>query len=181
MNIIFKNLVSFQKKMKFLKHTLSIFLFSIVMIWTSLTQHWKWWDYWSNPMQIFNTFVDNANDEWNYNIQETALDWVTDQQWWYARSFKITNTLDYIRNNLDPYIQRAIYVGLVLAVIAVIYLGFLLVTNAVHKEWDWTKIKTKIWYVVMWVLLLGGFYFIIKVMVALITSLFGWSTGHSGY
>lgn len=106
---------------------------------------------------------------------------MTDQQWWYARSFKITNTLDYIRNNLDPYIQRAIYVGLVLAVIAVIYLGFLLVTNAVHKEWDWTKIKTKIWYVVMWVLLLGGFYFIIKVMVALITSLFGWSTGHSGY
>ncbi|HPC34178.1 MAG TPA: hypothetical protein PLP73_00825 [Candidatus Absconditabacterales bacterium] len=167
--------------MKFLKHTLSIFLFSIVMIGTSLAQHGKWGDYGSNPMQIFNTFVDNANDEGNYNIQETALDGVTDQQGGYARSFKITNTLDYIRNNLDPYIQRAIYVGLVLAVIAVIYLGFLLVTNAVHKEGDWTKIKTKIGYVVMGVLLLGGFYFIIKVMVALITSLFGGSTGHSGY
>lgn len=160
---------------------LSLFVFSLAIFWISFAQHGKRWNYWSDPMQIFNTFVDDANNEWNYNIQETALDWVTDQQWGYARSFKVANTLDYIRNNLDPYIQRAIYVGLALAVIALIYLWFLLVTGWIHKEWDWSKIKSKVMYIVIGVFLLSGFYFIIKLMVALITSLFWWATWSSGY
>lgn len=167
--------------MKILKHTLLVFLFSLAIFWISFAQHWKRWDYWTDPMQIFNTFVDDASDEWNYNIHETALDWVTNYQWRYDSSYKIANTLDYIRNNMDPYIQRAIYAGLVLAVVALIYLWFLLVTGWLHKEWDWSKIKSKVMYVVIGVLLLSGFYFIIKLMVALITSIFGWSTWSSGY
>jgi hypothetical protein len=31
-------------------------------------------------MQVFETFVDEANDEGRYSIQETALDGVTDLQ-----------------------------------------------------------------------------------------------------
>lgn len=131
-------------------------------------------------MQIFENIVDEAN-EWQYAIQETALDWVSDLEWWYAREFKVSNTLDYIRKNLDPYMQWAVYVWLVLATVALIYSGFLLVTHWVHKQWDWTKVKTNIMYALLWVLLLSWFYFIIKVMVALITSIFGWSTWNSGF
>jgi len=162
--------------------TIKLFILSFVvfsLIWVSLAQNGRWWDRWSDPMQIFESIVDEAN-EWSA-IQETALDWVTDLEWWYSREFKISNTLDYIRKNLDPYLQWAIYIWLVLATIALIYSGFLLVTHWLHKQWDWTKVKTNIMYTLLWVLLLSGFYFIIKVMVALITSIFWWSNWDSGF
>lgn len=160
-----------------------IFILSFTLfplIWVSFAQNGRWGNYGSDPMQVFDTVVDNANAWW-YAIQETALDWITDLEWWYSRSFKITNTLDYIRKNLDPYLQWAVYIWLVLATVALIYLGFLLVTHGIHNQWDWTKIKTNVMYVVLWVFLLTWFYFIIKIMVSLITSLFGWSTWSSGF
>lgn len=162
---------------------IKITIFSFVMLSffsISFAQHWRRWSRGSDPLQIFENIVDEAN-EWQYAIQETALDWVSDLEWWYAREFKVSNTLDYIRKNLDPYMQWAVYVWLVLATVALIYSGFLLVTHWVHKQWDWTKVKTNIMYALLWVLLLSWFYFIIKVMVALITSIFGWSTWNSGF
>lgn len=160
---------------------IAIFSFAILSFFAvSFAQHGRWWDRGSDPMQIFENIVDEAN-EWWYAIQETALDWVTDLEWWYSREFKISNTLDYIRKNLDPYLQRAVYVWLVLATVALIYSWFLLVTHWVHKQWDWTKIKTNVMYTLLWVLLLSWFYFIIKVMVSLITSMFWWSTWDSGF
>lgn len=150
-------------------------LLSMSFFWLSFAQHGRRWNYGSDPMQIFETVVDNSN-EWGYAIQETALDWITDLEWWYSREFKITNTLDYIRKNIDPYLQWVMYIGLVAATVALIYSGFLLVTHGIHKQWDWTKIKTNVMYAVIWVFLLTWFYFIIKVMVALVTSIFWWST-----
>lgn len=161
-----------------LKSLKKIFIFtsivSFIFIWLSFAQHDRWGEYWSDPLMIFETMVDEANSD-GYAIQETALDWVTDLEWWYSREYKITNTLDYIRKNMDPYLQRAIYVGMVLATIAIIYIWFLLVTNSIHKQWDRSKVKQKLVYVLLWVFLLSGFYFIIKVIVALITSIFGWA------
>jgi len=151
---------------------------SLVFIWLSFAQNDRWGDYWSDPMMIFETMVDEANSDW-YAIQETALDWVTDLEWWYSREYKISNTLDYIRKNMDPYLQRVIYAGMVLATISIIYVWFLLVTNSIHKQWDRSKIKNNIVYALLWVFLLSGFYFIIKVIVALITSILGgtnWDT-----
>ena len=167
-----------------MKTTIKVFILSTLLVsiftWIWFAQHWRRWNYGSSPMQIFETVVDNAN-KWWYAIQETALDGITDLEWWYSREFKITNTLDYIRKNLDPYLQWAIYVGLVLATVALIYSWFLLVTHWIHKQWDWTKVKTNVMYVVIWVFLLTWFYFIIKVMVALVTSLFWWSTWNSWF
>jgi hypothetical protein len=124
--------------------------------------------------------VDDANNDW-YAIQETALDWISDMEWEYERSYKISNTLDYVRKNLDPYLQWAIYAWLVLATIGIIYIGFLIVTNALHKQWDWTKVKTNIMHILLWVFLLSGFYFIIKMVVALITAVFWWANGSTWY
>jgi len=140
----------------------------------SFAQHDSWWDRGSDPLTIFESIVDDANDD-QYKIQETALDGISDQQWSYAKEFKITNTLDYVRKNLDPYLQRIVYAGMVLATIALIYIWFMLVTNSVHKQWERSKLKSSFMYVLVGVFLLSWFYFIIKLIVALIASIFWWT------
>ncbi|HRX63642.1 MAG TPA: hypothetical protein P5060_00895 [Candidatus Absconditabacterales bacterium] len=146
----------------------------------SFAQHDSWGDRGSDPLTIFESIVDDANDD-QYKIQETALDGISDQQGSYAKEFKITNTLDYVRKNLDPYLQRIVYAGMVLATIALIYIGFMLVTNSVHKQGERSKLKSSFMYVLVGVFLLSGFYFIIKLIVALIASIFGGTNGDTGF
>lgn len=142
-------------------------------------QRGTWWDYWSDPMLILETVVDEANSD--YKIQETALDGVTDKQWAYPSEYKISNTLEYIRTNIDPYFQWVIFIGLMAATIFLIYSGFMMVTNVLHKEGDRTKVKKNLSAIALGVVLMTGFYFIIKLVVALITALFGWFDGSSWY
>lgn len=127
----------------------------------------KWSD---NPMDTLTNMVDDAN-KWWYKIQDTALDEINDLEW-INKKYKITNTLEYLRKNIDPYMQWAIYVWLVLATVVLIYMWFLLVTWWIHKSWDFSKLKTRFGYVVVWVLLLTWFYVILKVAVALINTIF---------
>ncbi len=137
------------------------------------------WSYGDDPSQILDNVVETANDD--YHIQQTALDHATNTQWAYLPQYKIANTLDWLRNNIDPYLQRAVYIGLCVAVILIIYNGFLMVTNAVHKEGDSAKVKKNIVNILIGVLVLTGFYFIIKLMVSLITSIFGWYGGDTWF
>ena len=148
--------------------------------WLSFAQNGSRWDRGSDPLVIFETMVDDANSD-GYAIQETAMDGISDMEGEYQRSYKVSNTLDYVRKNLDPYLQWAIYAGLVLATIWIIYVWFLIVTNAIHKQWDWTKVKTSMVHILIWVFLLSGFYFIIKIVVALITAVFGWANWSTWY
>lgn len=163
---------------------IKIFIFAVIVIsalsWLSSAQNGSRGDRGSDPLVIFETMVDDANSD-GYAVQETAMDWINDQEGWYERSYKISNTLDYVRKNLDPYLQWAIYAGLVLATIWIIYVWFLIVTNAIHKQWDWTKVKTSIIHILLWVFLLSWFYFIIKMVVALITAVFWWANGNTWY
>jgi len=127
--------------------------------------------YGSDPIQILDNVVSEANDD--YKIQQTALDGATDKQWAYSSQYKIANTLDRFRNNINPYLQWAVYIWLSVAVILLIYNGFLMVTNAVHKEGETAKIKKNIINIVIGVIILTGFYFIIKLTVSVINSIFG--------
>lgn len=135
--------------------------------------------YGSDPIQILDTVVSEANDE--YKIQQTALDGATDKQGAYASQYKIANTLDWLRNNINTYLQWMVYIWLSLAVILLIYNGLLMVTNAVHKEWETAKIKKNIINIAIGVIILTGFYFIIKLMVAIINAIFGWYGGDTGF
>lgn len=126
-------------------------------------------DYGDDPMQILDNVVETANDD--YHIQQTALDHATNTQWAYLSQYKIANTLDRLRNNINPYLQWAVYIGLAAAVVLLIYNGFLMVTNALHKEGDAAKVKKNIINILIGVLVLTWFYFIIKLIVALIASL----------
>lgn len=139
----------------------------------------SWWTPESDPFQVLEAVKDKANED--YKIQETALDQITDEQWAYQRQYKITNTLDYIRQNIYPYLQWIVYIWLVIAVILIIYNWFLMVTNWVHNQSDMTKVKKNMMNIVIWVVLLTGFYFILRLMVALITSIFGWYGWSTGF
>ncbi len=153
---------------------ISLFSFS------AFAQEGSRWKYWSDPLTILDTVVWEANS--SSRIQDTALDNISDTEGSFQSNYKISNTLDYLRINMAPYIQWAVYIGLVMAVILLIYNGFLMVTNTIHKTWDFQKIKTRIWYIVIWVLLLTGFYAIIKLVVWLINSIFGsWPSGATGF
>ncbi len=138
----------------------------------SFAQEWRRWNRGSSPIQVFENVVNEANHG-NYNIQETALDGITDLQWSYPRQYKISNTLDYLRKNIDPYIQWAAYIWLVLSTIWLIVAGFLLVTGWISKSSWFEKVKWKIINALLWVFVLSWFYLIIKLIVWVINTFFG--------
>jgi 5-hydroxyisourate hydrolase-like protein (transthyretin family) len=72
-----------------------------------------------NPMQMLDNFANKVNKD--DRIQDTALNDTSNIQGQYASEFKIANTLDSIRIQIAPYIQRTMYIGLSLAVLGIIY------------------------------------------------------------
>ena len=154
----------FSKIMLFLVAVWAIFSFSYA---------WSWSNRWSTPIEVFENVVNESNSSNRYGIQETALDWITDLQWTYARQYKISNTLDYIRQEIDPYLQWAAYIGLVVSTAWLIICGFLLVTWWISKM-EWFKsVKWKVINALLWVFILSGFYLIIKLFVWVINMFFG--------
>ena len=136
--------------------------------------------YGNTPLEVVDGVVGKANKD--IQFQETALDGVNDQEGWYQRQYKISNTLDYLRVNIAPYLQWAVYIWLVFAVILIIYNGFLMVTHTINKSGDFGKVKKNIGYIAIGVLLLTGFYAIIKLVVGLINSVFGTTgSGNTGF
>ena len=129
---------------------------------------------WSNnPMNTLDTILDESNN-WRYKIQRTRLDTVSDREGTFAGQYKISNTLAYYNKYISPYLQRAVYIWLALATVALIYMWFLMVTNWVTWAWDLSKLKSKMIYVLIWVLLLTWFYAILKVVVAIMNMVFIW-------
>ena len=137
------------------------------------------WSYGDSPIKVLDRVVDQANQD--YKIQQTALNGATDTQWAYQSQYKIANTLDRFKNNINPYLQWAVYIWLSVAVILLIYNGFLMVTNSLHKEWDFAKVQKRVMYIVIWIILLTWFYFIIKLAVSIINSIFWWYGGSTGF
>lgn len=137
-------------------------------------QESRWW-YGNDPIEVLDRVVWEANKD--VEFQETALDNITDKEGGFQAQYKISNTLDYLRVNIAPYLQWAVYIWLVVAVILIVYNGFLMVTHTINKEWDFGKVKARIWYIAIGVLLLTGFYAIIKLVVWLINSIFGTGPG----
>jgi hypothetical protein len=119
------------------------------------------------------SFVDKANED--SKIQDTALDGITSKAAEYSGNikFRITNTLEWLKNNIHPYIQWVVYLGLAVATILLIVNGFLMVTNAVNGgEGDFSKIKGRFINIGIGVIILTGFYYLIDIVTAVINFLF---------
>ena len=105
----------------------------------------SWAGYGTTPSEVLTTVVGEANK--NVQFQETALDQINNTEGGYQKEFQIANTLDYVRMHLSTYLQWFMYVGLSMAVILLIYNGFLLVTHTITKSGDLTKVKKNIMYI----------------------------------
>ena len=138
----------------------------------SYAQEWKRADWWSSPFQVFENVVWEAN-EGGDGVQKTAINWVTDLEWWYARQYKISNTLDYLRLHIGPYLQRVVYVAFVLSTAWLIIAWFILVTWWIWKtSTSFEKVKSRIINAMLWVFVASGFYIIIKIMMSIVNTFF---------
>jgi len=129
------------------------------------------WKYGNNPTAILNEVNYKANANGSYAIQETALDGIDA---WNSRD-RIYQTLDDIRDKISPYLQWMVYIGLSAAVILLIYNWFLMVTGGLHDSWKFEKLKGNMINIGIWVLLLTWFYSVLKLIMALVNAVFGWS------
>lgn len=124
---------------------------------------------WANdPIFILDQFWRDVNS-WD-RIQDTALNDFNPNKWQYAWEYRIANTFDELRQQIAPYIQWIVYIGLSLAIIGIIYNGFLMVIKPAGVEsWDNGKVKERLIKIVTWVFLLTWFYVIIQTILAIIS------------
>ena len=92
---------------------------------------------------------------------------------WFGSQNRIANGAWILVLSLSPYIQWLVFIGMSLSVILIIYNWFNIMTNA----WDDSQIKTakdNIKHIIIGVLILWGFYFIMKLISSLLINLMWW-------
>lgn len=146
-------------------------LCSILLYSFSYAQQWRWSNWWSTPLQVFETVVGEANSDHD-KIQQTAINGVTDLEWSYARQYKISNTIDYLRRHIGPYIQRIVYIWLIASTAGLILCWFLMVTWWIWKSSGFEKVKWRIVSALLWIFMLSWFYIVIKFMMWIINTFF---------
>lgn len=128
--------------------------------------------YGAKPVSILDTIVDKANED--YYISESKFNDISSQTEQYDANpnHRITNTLYTLKNKIHPYLQRTLYLGLTAATILLIYNGFLLVTNGIHEQGEFSKIKGNLIPIGIGVIILTGFYFLLDLIIAIMNFLF---------
>lgn len=157
----------------FTKIIIAFISYIFVSLCFSYAQEWRRGNRWSSPFQVFTNVVGEANSNWSDSIQETLFDGITDLEWSFPREYKITNTLDYVRQHISPLVQWAVYVWFVVSTTWLIICGFLLVTGWISKSSWFEKVKWKIINALLGIFVLSWFYLLIKLMVWLINTFFG--------
>lgn len=92
---------------------------------------------------------------------------------WFGKNNRLANGAWILVEAISPYMQWIIFLGMTLSVILIIYNGFVIVTNA----WDDSKLKSakgNITNILIGVLVLWGFYFILRITSGLLLNLIWW-------
>lgn len=124
-------------------------------------------NYSKDPKVILDQVMDKADT----HIIETPLNQVYNNGV-YGLEYKIANTLDEIRNNVPVYVQRLVFVALVIGALLIIYNGFLL-TMSPLSEVDAAKVQKRIVYIAIGVAVVSAFYFIIKISLSVLLKITG--------
>ncbi len=103
------------------------------------------------------------------DIIKTDLDEV-DSLGNYEASFKISNTLDYVREHMAAYLQWMAGIGLIASVILLIYNGIVLMTSPLSSDQTAT-VKKRIKYILIGALAITWFYFVLRVLLSIILQL----------
>ncbi len=131
------------------------------------------WDFnQSNPVKILDEVYYQSNKKASDDVQNTKLDMVTSKYSacdWIAPDsrFTLTRTLCSIKANVKNYLQYVMYFGLTAATILLIRNWFKIVTASDQGKQVW-EFKKNLIYIVVWVLLLIGFYYIIDIFVSVV-------------
>lgn len=124
---------------------------------------------WSSPEEIVNTIADKANED--LKIQDTKFDKINNKGS-YGKNYQVTNTLEWIRKNIQPYLQWILYIGLAGATIFLIWNGFRLVTNSAVSWWDMKTVKWNIQNILIGIIIMTSFLVIIKLVMAVMNMFF---------
>lgn len=133
------------------------------------TNHW-WVQRGNSPEEITATIADRANED--LKIQDTKFDKINNKGS-YGKNYQITNTLERIRKNIQPYLQWMLYIGLTGATILLIWNGFKLVTNSVMSGGDMKTVKGNIQTILIGVIIMTSFLVLIKLVMAIMNMFFG--------
>lgn len=92
---------------------------------------------------------------------------------WFGKENRLANGAWILVEAVGPYINRAVYIGMSLSVILIIYNGLMVVVSV----WDDSKIKSakeNITNILIGVWILSWFYFIMKLVSGLLINLIWW-------
>ena len=130
-----------------------------------------WSAYGCTPSDIVTSVASRANEWQATKVQDTRLDRINNTPgsgiW---RKYQISNTFIWLatdKNGITPYIQWTIYIWMVAATILLAWNWFLLVTGKKVNE-----AKENIKYIIIWVVLMTGFYAVIAIVTAIINYFF---------
>lgn len=126
----------------------------------------------SKPDAILKDIVGKANGELRDQSQiiVTKLDGTTNTQIFWVEH-KLSGTLESVRENISFYLQWVAYLALTGAVTLIIYNGLMLVLSPMSPEEAW-KVKTRIIYIATGIVLVTGFYFVLKIILAIYYDVF---------
>lgn len=122
----------------------------------------------NDPNEILEKVKNRADP---YHMIETRLDDdLNTASQAFGSTNRIANTLDQVRNNLDPFVQWMVFIWLSFAVILIVWNALKLSTSWVLGDDTQAKeIKTKIYNIVKWVVVITAAFFIIRLLLSAIS------------
>lgn len=123
-----------------------------------------------NPVKIVDDIKDKANKNKSDQVQNTDYDNTSSRSCSEVSlddRFTISRTLCNIKDHSKDYLQYIMYVWLTAATILLIWNGFKIVTSS-DREKQVATFKKNLTYIIIWVVLLTGFYYIIDIFVSVV-------------
>lgn len=124
------------------------------------------WDGGTSASVIFDNIIKDAN-QWE-TIQDTAIDEkLNANELAFDGRYRIANTVDSLKNEIAPYLQRFLYATLSIATILIIITGFQLVTSS-QSSYDTKKAISKLKNIAIWVGIFTGVYVFMKLFLVIL-------------
>lgn len=128
----------------------------------------------AKPQDIVDTIIWRkwATEDGVYKdgIIKTKLDGVTNNQI-FGAEHKLSWTLDSVRQNISFYLQWIAYLALSGAVGLIVYNGLRLVISPLSPD-EASKVKTRIMYIALGIVVTTWFYFALKILLAIYYDIF---------
>ncbi len=125
------------------------------------------WSYGSNPDEILKNVKEKSDPGGMTTTNLVQRPNLNSQA--FGAANRVSNTLDQVRSILDPFVQRMVFIWLSFAVILIIRNAFWLSTSGITGDDNASKeIKTKIYNIIKWVIVITSWFYLIKLLLSAI-------------